>query len=47
MRGFAAAVLVALAVAVSLPAFADDLEFMLVNETSAALVGFYVSPASS
>ncbi len=28
-------------------AFAEDLEFLIVNETSADLVGFNVSPASS
>jgi hypothetical protein len=45
MRKLAVAALVALALAA--PAVADDLEFMLVNQTSVSLVGFYVSPASS
>lgn len=45
MRKLAVAALVALALAA--PAVADDLEFMLVNDTSVSLVGFYVSPASS
>ncbi|MFX4220682.1 MAG: hypothetical protein ACMVO3_06625 [Thalassobaculum sp.] len=47
MRKLAAAALVAIAAFLASPAVADDLEFMLVNETSVSLVGFYVSPASS
>jgi hypothetical protein len=35
------------AVLLAAPALAEDLEFMLVNEASSDLVGFYVSPASS
>lgn len=42
----AAAAAVAL-LAVQAPAFAEDLEFLLVNEGSANLVEFNVSPASS
>lgn len=38
---------VLLAAPVAAPALAEDLEFMLVNEASSDLVGFYVSPASS
>ncbi|MDF1792279.1 MAG: hypothetical protein P1U88_10240 [Thalassobaculaceae bacterium] len=33
--------------AIAMPAAAEDLEFLLINDSSADLVGFYVSPASS
>lgn len=36
-----------LVLALAAPAVAEDLEFVLVNDTSSDLVGFYVSPAHS
>lgn len=41
------AVAAALTCAYSAPAAAEDLEFLLVNNSSSALTGFYVSAASS
>ncbi|WP_428524398.1 hypothetical protein [Roseibium sp.] len=35
------------AAATILPAKAEDLEFLLINESNAAITGFFVSPASS
>lgn len=41
------AILAFAVLAIQTPANAEDLEFLLANESSSALVGFNVSPASS
>jgi hypothetical protein len=41
------AVAAVLTCALAAPAAAENLEFLLVNNSSSALTGFYVSPASS
>lgn len=45
IRNFAAAVIIASVAAT--PALAEDLEFLLINESSGSLTEFYVSPAST
>lgn len=47
MKTHLTAASVAVLLAFQAPVYAEDLEFLLVNDSSADLVGFNVSPASS